>query len=459
MNKRKGNFLKILIVLLCLCTAILYAIVQSGANVPFLETYKNNFKHNLMGISNMLNLELPIEVQLYLDDTSAPTPKPTIIPAKEMEELEAALGYAQEEEIIPQEGTAVLTTKEPVKYKSSDALPIAVDSAENAKYAEYGDAILFVNETLYRAYSQSGKLLWDSSIQMQDPTLIVRGSYVLISETGAKKVSLYKGKKHLFTENCDGNIISADLSENGDIVLVTEKDYFKGQVVVFNKSGKIIYAWDSGSYNILDAAISKDRDVAVSLLNTDSGADSFISCFNVKGDTRYKTENFKNTIIFDLEYSGDRLNAISESHSIGINKKGKIIWDYSFDGKVLENYAIAKNGSKLLLFESGSTGEIVVVSAGGKSFAPIKTETMPDHISIKSDYIAYNSGRDIIITNFKGKKFLRTSCTSDIRNLIAVDKRHAFCVYSSSIQFKKLTKQAKRETVVAPTIPPAQEGE
>lgn len=454
MNKRKGNFFKIFIVLLCLCAAILYAVVQSGITVPFLEAYKINFKHNITGICNMLGINLPIEMQLYLDDMSAPTPKPTIMPAKEQEELEKALGYIEQEEVIPKEGTAELTAKEPVKHSRRDVLPIAVDAAGNAKYAEYEDAILFVNETNYRAYSESGKVLWDIPIQIQDPTLVVRGGYVLISETGAKKVSLYKGKKHIFTESTDGNIISADLSETGDIVLVTEKDYFKGQVVVFNKSGKIIYVWDSGSYNILDAAISKDRDVAVSLLNTDSGADSFISCFNVKGDTKYKTDNFKDTIIFDLEYSGDRLNAISESRSVGINKRGKILWDYGFDGKVLKNYAIAKNGSKLLLFESGSTGEIVVVSAGGKAYPSIKTETMPDHVSIKSNYIAYNSGRDVIMTNFKGKKFLRTSCDSNVQQLFAIDSNHVFCVYSSSIQFKKLTKQKERETVVAPSASP-----
>ncbi len=447
---KKGNILKLVIAVLCLCGAVLFAIVQSGINVPFLHTYTVNFKQNVIGICNMLHIPLPVELQLYLDDTSIPQPKPTMIPASEQEELEKALGYTEQEQIISQEGTAELTTKDTTAQASGDARPIALDAAENAQYAEYGDSILSVNETRYRAYSKKGDLLWELPIQMQSPSLVVRGEYVLISETGAKKVSLYKGKKELFTSKTPENIITADLSEKGDIVAVTEKEYFKGQVAVFNKSGQIVFAWDSGSYNILDAAISKDRSVAVSLLNTDSGADSFITCFGVDGKTKYKTDNFKDSLIFDLEYCGDRLNAIADSRCVGINKRGKILWDYSFENKLLKNYAIAKNGSKLLLFEVGGAGEIIILSAGGKAYAPLTPETIPDCVSIKSDYIAYNSGRDVIITDFKGKKFLRASCDSNIQQLLAIGPKNAFCVYSSSIQFKKLTKQEKRETVMAP---------
>lgn len=452
--KKKGNFAKILVVIFCLLAAVLFALIASGTNVPFIQAYKNNFKHNVSGICNMLGITLPIETQLYLDDMTPPSPKPTMMPASEQAELEKALGYAQQEEIIPVEGTIALTTKEVEKASPRDELPIALDAAENARYADYGGIMLCVNETRYRAFDSSGKLLWDNIIQMQAPSVTVKGSYILINETGAKKLSLYKGKKLLFSSKTEGNIITADLSANGDIVAVTEKDYYKGQVVVFNKSGKVIFVWDSGSYNILDAAISDSRHVSISLLNTDSGADSFITCFGVDGKTIYKTENFKDSIIFDLEYSGDRLNSISDSQCIGIGKKGKILWNYSYQGKILKNYDIAANGSKLLLFENNGTGEIIVLSAGGRAYNPIKTEAMPDTVSIKSDYIAYNSGRDVIITNFKGKKFLRTSCDSNIQQLFATDPKHTFCVYSQSVQFKKLSKQEKQETVTAPVQSP-----
>lgn len=445
---KKGNILKILLIVLCLCAVMLFALVAAGVNVPFLQAYKNNFKHNVSGISNLLGIELPIEVQLYLDDESVPTPKPTMMPAEEADELAAALGYPQKEEVETHEGTANLTTKAPVKVSKKENLPVALDGAANAKFADFGGNVVAVNETRYRCYNNKGELLWELPIQMQSPQVTVQGEYVLISETGAKKISLYKGKKQIFEATAEGNIITADLSKNGDVVAVTEKEYFKGQVVVFNSNGKVIFAWDSGSYNILDAAISAKRRVAISLLNTDVGADSVITCFDVNGKEKYRTESFTNSIIFDLEFNGEKLNAVADNRCVGLSSKGKILWEYDYGERALVNYDIAANGSKLLLFENGGVGELVVISAGGKPYDGIKTESVPDTVSIKSDYIAYNSGRDIIISDFKGKTVKRTSCSADIKQAYAIEKSKVFCVYNSSIQVKTPVRVKKQETVV-----------
>lgn len=446
--KKKSNIMKILLVIVCLFGVTLFSLVAAGVNVPFLQTYTTNFKHNISGISNMMGIELPIGVQLYLDDETVSTPKPTMVPKEEIEALEEALGYPEEEEVITKEGTVALTTKAPLKAVKNENLPVALDGASNAKYADLHGDVVAASETRYRGFNNKGELLWELPIQMQSPQITVRGDYVLINETGAKKILLYKGKKQVFEATTEGNIVTCDLSEKGDVVAVTEKEYYKGQVVVLNSSGKVIFAWDSGSYNILDAAISKDRRVAISLLNTDVGADSLITCFDVNGKEKYRTENFSNSIIFDVEFDGENLNAIADNKCIGLSKKGKNLWEYDYAGRILKNYDIAVNGSKLLLFDNGGVGEIVVVSRGGKAYDTIKTESMPDVVSIKADYIAYNSGRDIIVSNFKGKGVKRTTCSADIKQACAIEKNKVFCVYNGSIQVKKPVRAKKQDVVV-----------
>ncbi len=455
MNKR-NNILKLFVVILCLCAVTLFALIQSGDSPGFVHTYKNNFKRNINAICNILNIELPIETQLYLDDMSEPTPKPTMIPAAEQMSQEEALGYpAYEEEPEEAHGTASLTTQAPKKAASGDFLPIAFTAAENTKYINYKDSIICVNETSYQAYSPGGKLLWSQGIQMQSPIVKAKGEYLLVCESGAKKINLYKGKKLVFGTKTEGDIITASLSENGDVVVVTNKESYKAQVAVYNKGGKKIFAWDSGSYDVLSAAISGGRQVALAMLDTDTGADTFISCMDVKGNTRYKTETFKNTLVFNLDYSGEKLTALSESKYMGISSKGKVQWEYGFDGKKLNKFTIDTAGNMLLLLESESTGELSAVSPGGKVYPPIKTESMPETIDIKSDTIAYNNGREVILTDFKGKRKSKADCDSNIKQVHIINSKQALCVYSSSIQIKKTAKQdvVKREDV--PTETPA----
>ena len=435
MGKKKRNILKMLLITLCLLGIMLFVVTAAGVRVPFIEAYKINFKHNITGISNMLGVEIPWEVQLYLDDETVPTPKPTMVPAEEANALEEA--YGEVEVVETKEGTTELTVRETVKPAKNENVPVALSGASNYKFANLGDRMVCVSETMYRGYDGKGELLWEEVIQMQNPQITVRGAYVLVNETGAKKLQLYKGKNKIFEAECQENIISADLSKNGDVVAVTEKKYYKGEVVVFNKKGEMIFGWNSGSYNILDVAISPKRKVAVSLLNTDTGADSYVTCLDVNGKEKYKTDIFKNSIIFDVEFNGEKLNAIADDRCIGISAKGKTSWEHSYDGKTLANYDFAVNGSKLLLLESGGVGEIVVVSAGGKKYEPIKTGTMPESVNIKSDYIAYNNGRDVVVTNFRGKGVTRASCGADIKQIHAIEKGKIFCVYSSSVQVKK----------------------
>lgn len=100
-----------------------------------------------------------------------------------------------------------------------------------------------------------------------------------LAEKGSSKLYLFRGKKKLWEFSNENPIISADVSENGDVVITSDKAHSKGVVTVFNRKGETVFQWNSGKYEVLDADISPaSRHLAVSLLNTESGAiPSFLS--------------------------------------------------------------------------------------------------------------------------------------------------------------------------------------
>ncbi len=441
MNK-KGGFLKIFMVILCLFFVSVFALIESGDTPVFVTAYKNNFKRNISGICAFLNINLPIETQLYLDDVSEPEPKPQMTPASE-EDKNEELKYPdyEEETVSSKEGTDELTVKE--EKDAQKDVPTAFSNAANTQFEAYQNGIICANETVYARFSNDAKLLWSNKIQMQEPILKVKGDYILISEEGAKKISLYKGKKLIFTQETEGDILTADLSDKGDVVAVTQKEYYKGQVVVFNKSGKKIFVWDSGSYSILDAAISKGRKVAISLLSTDEGASSIIQVFSVNGKNICKTDAFLDTVFFDVHFNGETLSMLSENKCVSMSAKGKVKWEYDFGERRIKMCRTSENGSRAILFDNDGTGEIVVLSANGKAYDAIKTENMPDTINIKSKYVAYNNGRNAVLTTRNGKKVLYAECSGDIKQIYITGSDKVFCVYSASVQKKTLKKLPK----------------
>ncbi|MBR4173607.1 MAG: hypothetical protein IKR46_04460 [Clostridia bacterium] len=440
MNKKRG-FVKILIALLCLSVASVFALIESGTTPRFIINYKNNFKRNISGICAQLGINLPIETQLYLDDMSEPEPKPQMIPASEDERSKPENEDKDEETVTAKEDDDELTVKEAAKIQQN--LPTVFKEAENTRFACYENGIIAVNETSYSRYKNNTKLLWSEKIQMQEPVLKVMDDYILISETGGKKISLYKGKKLVFSAETEGDILTADLSKKGDVIAVTQKEYYKGQVVVFNKSGKKIFVWDSGSYSILDAAISKGRKVAISLLSTDEGADSIIEVFDVKGRELCKTDAFSNTIFFDIGFDGEDISLLSESKCASMTAKGKIRWEYNFDGRKIKKCILSQNGNRAILFDNDCIGEIVVLKANGKAYEPIKTENMPDTININSRFVAYNNGRNAVLVKYNGKRMITAECSGDIKQIYITASDKVFCVYSTSIQEKTLKKPPK----------------
>ncbi|MCR4719455.1 MAG: DUF5711 family protein [Firmicutes bacterium] len=439
MNKKSG-FLKIILVIFCLFFVSVFALIESGEPPAFITAYKNNFKRNISGICGFLNIKLPIETQLYLDDMSEPEPKPQMTPAYlEDAENEKNADY-EEETISAKEGDDELTVRE--ETNAAKNLPTAFPAAANTRFEIYQDGIICANETVYARFSNEAKLLWSEKIQMQEPVLKTKGDYVLISETGGKKISLYKGKKLMFTAETEGNILTADLSEKGDVIAVTQKEYYKGQVAVFNKSGKKIFVWDSGSYGILDAAISKKRRVAISLLSVDEGASSIIQIFDVKGNNICKTDAFSDTVFFETDFSGETLSLLSENKCISMNIRGKIKWEYDFGGRI-KMCSRAENGNRAILFDDDGIGEIVVLKANGKAYPPIKTENMPDTINIKSRYVAYNNGRNAVLTNYSATRVFTAECSGDIRQIYITGSDKVFCVYGASVQEKTLKKLPK----------------
>ena len=391
----KGVFLKILVVVICLLAVTVFALNASGNAPRFLTK----------GIDKICSI-LHIPQDKIAHNT----------PAHETDSENA---------------------EEPVDLKN---LPTAFPVAENTLFKRYDKGIICVNATLYAKYSHDASPEWIESIQMQEPILAVKGDYVLISETGAKKMSLYKGKRHIYTVETEGNIYTADLSEKGDVIAVTEKEYFKGQVVVFNRSGKRIFAWDSGSYSILDAAISNGRKIGISLLSTDEGASSIIQIFDVNGKELAKTDAFRDTVFFSIDFNGEELALLSENRYIGMNKKGETKWKYDFEGRKIMKSSRDARGTRAILFDNDGVGEIVVVTAKGRAYQPIKTQIMPDTVDINLKSVAYNNGRTAIITGYDGKRVLTAECASDIKQIYITAEDKVFCVYSTAVQEKKLKK-------------------
>ena len=432
-NKATG---KIIAMLLVIVTVTVFAVFASGIRIGFIENYTYNFKLNILALGKKMGIEFSEPVRTFLEDLPEQYEEAENTPDVEGQAVtDEGVGeevQADETEIIEE----VEFTEPDIKNKKIKSVTIALENAASAVYSSYRGYLLCVSPTSIIAFDKNSKVLWTCGIQMNNPVLKVNGNYFMIAEHGGKKVALFDGKKRLFEAEADGAIKTADLSADGDITLTTEKEYYKGAVIVINKSGERIFAWNSGTYPILDADICEgSRKLAVAFLNTENGADSVVDIFEISNGERERRVDFKNSIAFDVNFLGDVLNVITDNKISGISQRGKVLWESDYSERKLLSFVCKDDGSKLLLIDNNNTNELELLSARGKVKSLLITETSPECSDMKSGFVAYGAERELVFSTASGKQKHVYSAPKEICGIYIIDNDNVVAVYNSGIDF------------------------
>lgn len=427
-NKHKiWLFAIILIAVAC------FAVAVSGIKISYIENYGVNFRRNVKAIADGFGWELPEAVENYLSKTPEP------LTDEERLELLKKLEQEQSGETVSNETPAPDIPVKEQPLMSAKSKIVALKNAYAAAYISYNSKLVCAADTALICYSAAGDEEWRADLSLSNPILKTAGKYILAAENGGMRVYLFSGKKKIWEYTVENPIVSADISKNGDAVIITDKPHYKGEVNVINRSGKLVYQWNSGKYEVLDADISPSaRKLAVSLLNTDSGADTKISFFDLNKSESYGDADLTDSIAFDIEFCGETLNAVCDNKVVGINTKADIAWTKEFNEKNLTKYFVEDTGYKLLVFDNSNVSQMNVITNRGGDKSSFETQDFPDCVYLFQGRLLYNNGRRLIYTTLSGKNQQEYNCTRDVYNLVILDSKNLLVVYNSSIEFINL---------------------
>lgn len=423
--KNKYSILLLVVILIAVGG---FAILSSGTKIPYLENYGTNFRRNVKSIANTFNWDLPQPVDRFLSKT--PEPLTTEEKLAIIEKMET-----EQNEVSP---TAALEIENDSLLSATSKI-IAVKNAHAAAYSVYKSKLLCATDTQLTCYNSDGSTAWGAEIQISNPILKTAGNYILVAEKNAAKSYLFNGEKRLWENVSENTIISADVSNNGDVVFISDKPQYKGAVTVVNRKGDTIYRWNSGKFDIIDADIApSSRKLVVSLLDTGTGADTKLSFFDLNKSESYQTIELSDCIAFDVEFCGETLNVITDNKIMGANTAGTIIWTKDFEGKNLHRYQVEDSGYKLCVFDHNNVSQINVITNRGSDKTRFESEAFPEHLFLSGGYLLYDNGRELWFSTLSGKNPKKYNCTRDICDLFILDAHNLAVIYNSSIEFIKI---------------------
>lgn len=371
---------------------VLAVLIFIGIDTGLLEKYKNNFVNNFSSLfpSSSSTEEIPVI-----------TPRP-----------EAEYNTQIEKNTI-----------------------VSFDSASKTKFLPYNDGIICANMNHITFVDNDGNISWEKNTAIVSPILKAENDYILLAENGGKKICLYENDKLLYDVDDADSIVAAELSSDGDVIVITNKSSYKGGISVYNKSGAQIFSWASGSDTIMCADISSSaRRVAVALLNTDNNAKTTVQLFNINEKESYSKTDIENTVVFDMRFTDDIVNVFGDNRVVGISEKGKIIYNNLFDTVQLTHSAIDEDGNKILSFEDGNMPMVSLYDDEGDFQKTFALNGVTDFVDIKNNRLLYNVGRNIYFGEEDDKNLTKYTATMDIKNMFIISDNSFVIIYSNSFE-------------------------
>lgn len=422
---------------------ILIAVFIITSENSTIARYRNNFSANTERLLDNMGINIHERQAVDSGENQTEVNQENTDAAQNQEQNvpEESQNDSQDQNAVGESSEEVSVAQEESEYKTyvQSSVIVPFQGASEASFVKYKDGIVCARTNYICYINDSGETEWEYYVSITDPVVKAEGNYILLAQNNGKKFFLYKGGEQIYENSSDDNILSCNISANGDAVLVTERPSYKGAVVVYNKRGDKAFSWSSGNADIISADISDNsRRVAAALVHTEEHVSSSVYLFNIKMTDPYAKADFDDSLTYNVEFKGNRLTVFSDNLITGMDDDGDIEFNIGFDGAELVSCNMDDSGNKTALFTQDNIPMINVYNKNGSLRHTVPVLRMPDYMEVENGNVIYNVDRDIILGKPDAKRPYKYTAAMDISGLIPINDSSFMLIYSNGIEMVRM---------------------
>ena len=393
------------------CAVLVFAYLFYTTDSGIVGIYKRNFSYNFSLILRSLGIEYDNSDDMPL--VGANFENPFIMTA-----------YAAEEEIT---------------YKITDnaKATIPFEGADDAKYEKTKNGVVCTKSSYICFINKSGKKKWEHTTTISDPILSVSGNYAAIAARNSTQLILYKDGEQVFAIDAPNNIKSCRVSENGDVVLITDKTAYKGAVSFINNKGEEVFSWISGVNYITSAEILKNRRVAVALASTEDAVKSYVMIFDIYSTDPLGGAEIPDSLVFDLDAHKKNVYSCADNAISSVKSDGTLNYTVRFDDMDITHTSSDRNGWRFVSYTDNNLPCINVYKPNGNLYSSMSAENTPEYADLYKATVLYNNGRDIICGHINRKKH-KYRAPMAVKGLIMITNDTYMVAYENSLEIVKI---------------------
>ncbi len=278
----------------------------------------------------------------------------------------------------------------------------------NNKIYSYYNEVLIADSTGMATYNKYGRKTWELDMQGAiDTKIATAGKYLQVINSDKSTVYIFNDKYETAQIRVEGKILYGTINTKGDSVIEYEASGNKTVLSIYDKNGKIKYNVKLSNNTIAQYVLSNDStklayvDVNINGIS----ATSSVQLVNLKEKTEeLKVEQIaleENTLIYELDFSGNNLVYRTDKNVVSINMKSKKQKISSIEQEGIVSQDLNKNKYSYVEFENGKYF-LGIKTIGGKDKKEVEIEELPKHFIYIEDKVYVCFQKEMYIyNNFK----------------------------------------------------------
>ncbi len=323
---------------------------------------------------------------------------------------------------------------------SGASMPVEIAGTSVKETFTIGDNVGVLTDGNVALYAKNGKQLLSYTHGMTDPIVKAAGRRFLLYDRGGTKLVVRMRDKVLFEKEFDYKIISANISSDGWITVVTAAQRYASQLHVWNSAyDEEIFTWSSsGEYIICSAADSGSKTVAAATLTANASGQmvTTVHIFTTEAAIELGKKDFSGEAAVSLEYnSSGNVKIICDSMAAVVDRSGNVIGRYDFDRKLISCVNSHGTSGMALVFDRYTEARATDVTFIGSRGEQVKTVSVSGKFLCangNSSHAAVYCDGTATVFDYSGNKTAELTSEQDAL-LILLTKESVFAVTRDEI--------------------------
>ncbi len=290
-----------------------------------------------------------------------------------------------------------------------EGFPVDISGTNILKTFTVGEHFGVLTDAVYYLYAENGKQLLSAQHDFANPIVESAGRRFLIYDQGGNRLFVRMRDKILFEKEFEYKIISADLSADGMLSVITSAQRYASQLHVFDSDyEEEIFTWSaSNEYIVCASADENSKTVAAAALSANEAGEmvTTVHIFTTEAAVELAKKEFKGASVLSLEYDSDGdVKVICDTVAATISKEGNVLGSFGYntvpvscmnlpgtDGAALVFDRFTEERATDVLFLNENLMEEKTVSVSGKYICSDRSE---------NNTAVYCSGKAFVFNNF-----------------------------------------------------------